>query len=248
MNDRRQIAQSVVPLWRTSYGETRERELLLGEGFIVLEDDGEIAFGHSEKDGYEGYLTSASLREFVDITHIVSVRSTHLYSAPDFKSPELVALSFGSRVRIVEMQDRFSETSDGAFIPSIHIRPVDPPMTDPIAVAELFLGTPYLWGGNSCNGIDCSGLVQAALIACGQDCPADSNQQERQVGQNLGHNEPAKRGDLLFWKGHVAMVVDSETLIHANANDMAVAYEGIDDAIRRIADQDEGSVSARKRP
>lgn len=248
MKELRQIALSVAPLWRVPEGGTRERELLFGDGFIVSEEDGVVAFGQSEKDGYTGYLALASLRDPVEITHTVSAWATHLYSTPDIKSPELASLSFGSRIRIVSATGAFSETSEGAFIPSRHIRPLDLPMSDTIAVAELFLGTPYLWGGNSCNGIDCSGLVQAALIACGQDCPADSDQQERQVGQNLGHNEPVKRGDLLFWQGHVAMAVDSETIIHANANDMAVAYESIDNAIRRIADKGEGPVTARKRP
>ena len=248
MKDLRQIALSVAPLWRVPKAGTRERELLFGEGFIVLEDDGVVAFGQSEKDGYSGYLASASLRDPVEITHTVSAWATHLYSAPDIKSPELASLSFGSRIRIVSATGRFSETYDGAYLPTNHTRPVDSVMTDTVAVAELFLGTPYLWGGNSCYGMDCSGLVQAALLACGKDCPADTDQQERQVGQTLGHNEPVKRGDLLFWQGHVAIAVDSETIIHANANDMAVAYEGIDHAIGRIADKGEGPVTARKRP
>ena len=248
MRTRRQIALPVVSLWRDTERKSRERELLFGDGFSILDDDGEFAFGQSEKDGYQGYLALASLRDPVENTHTVSAWATHLYSAPDIKSPELASLSFGSRIRIVATAGRFCETCDGAYIPANHIRPADLMMTDTVAVAELFLGTPYLWGGNSCRGIDCSGLVQAALLACGKDCPADADQQERKVGQTLGHNEPVKRGDLFFWQGHVAIAVDCETIIHANANDMAVAYEGIDHAIRRISDKGEGPVTARKRP
>jgi len=113
-------------------------------------------------------------------------------------------------------------------------------------VAEGFLGTPYLWGGNSRAGVDCSGLVQLAYHACGLPCPADSDLQQS-LGSELPKAAPLRRGDLLFWKGHVAMAVDAQTLIHANGHSMSVAYEGITACIARILDQTGGDVTARRR-
>ena len=120
-------------------------------------------------------------------------------------------------------------------------------MTDPVAVAELFLGTHYLWGGNSRFGVDCSGLVQAGLLACGIACPGDSGDQERALGEDLPEDTPAKRGDLLFWKGHVAWVAGENLLLHANAYHMAVAFEPMDKAIARIISQGDGPVTSHKR-
>jgi hypothetical protein len=178
---------------------------------------------------------------------MVAVRGTHLYPAPDIKREPLAALSFGARFRIVSETDRFMETAAGTFLPKSHLRPLERPFRDPVTVAQLFFGTPYLWGGNSGTGIDCSGLVQAALLAAGHACPGDSDLQEMAVGEPLAPGVPPERGDLYFWKGHVAMAVDGETLIHANAHHMAVAYEPIAAAIARIAAQGGGAVTLRRR-
>ena len=183
---------------------------------------------------------------------------TYAKTIPDFKAYEdILDLSFGSLLSVTGQEGRWSEVALrlvenpdkglGFFVPTCHLRSVQELESDPVKVAELFLGTPYLWGGNSAFGIDCSGLIQVACEACDIRCPGDSDMQEAELGRLLTEDEPLQRGDLLFWKGHVAMVVDSERLIHANAHHMAVAYEGINDAIARIERQGDGPVTSRKR-
>jgi cell wall-associated NlpC family hydrolase len=140
----------------------------------------------------------------------------------------------------------FAETPQG-FVPRTHLRPLGDWAADPATVAESLLGTPYLWGGNSRAGMDCSGLVQLAFHACGRACPADSDLQQA-VGAALPEDVPPRRNDLLFWKGHVALVLDSSRLIHANGHSMSVVTEGIAECFARIAAQGGGPVTARRRP
>ena len=243
----RSVMRPVADLWADEGGNRRQRQLLLGEAFTVLEVQSGMAFGQAQKDGYVGYLENAALGPAISPTHAVSALSSHLYAAPDLKSRDLGWLSFGSRLAIVGQSGTHMETADGQFVPAQHLRALDAPLADPAAVAEQFLGVPYLWGGNSSRGIDCSGLVQAALVACDMACPGDSDQQETALGHALAPEEPTKRGDLFFWRGHVAMALDGEWLIHANATDMAVARERISQAIQRIELQGEGPLTSRRR-
>ncbi len=242
----RSVRSARAALWREADGLHRDRELLFGDSFLVLEDRDGRAFGQAGRDGYVGYLDSAALGAAVTPTHAVSARSTHLYPAPDLKAPPRLALSFGSLLRVSGQSGRFLETG-GGFVPEQHLRPLSAPLSDPAGVAELFLGVPYGWGGNSIWGIDCYGLVQAALLACGQDCPGDSDLQETALGGEVARDAPVRRGDLFFWKGHVAMAQDGDRLIHANAHHMAVAIEPIGVAIARIAAQGDGPVTSRRR-
>jgi cell wall-associated NlpC family hydrolase len=228
-------------------GGARDRQLLLGARVRVLERCGGWAFGISEADGYVGYLAEDALGPEVAVTHRVAVPATHLYPAPDLKRRERAWLPFGAGLRVVSASGAFLETSAGDFVPAAHLRPLDAPFDDPVRVAEIFLGVPYLWGGNSSAGIDCSGLVQVACHAAGIACPGDSDQQEAALGTTLPPGTAHRRGDLLFWKGHVAWVADGETLIHANAHAMAVACEPIEAAIARIAAQGEGAVTRHAR-
>lgn len=245
MTERVQIAKPVVDLLRGPDG-ARDRQLLLGDLCDVITCDGGWIKVRAEKDGYEGFVTQDALAPQQQATHRVSTLATHAYTDANMKSPDLLSLSFGSLITARAETDAFVETEFG-HIPKQHLAPADSLASDPVAVAEMFLGTPYLWGGNSRLGLDCSGLVQAGLLACGIACPGDSGDQEREVGQLLAPDTSPQRGDLLFWKGHVAWVYDAGTLLHANAHHMAVRFEPLKPAIARIKAQGDGPVTAHKR-
>ncbi|PHP28409.1 C40 family peptidase [Limimaricola cinnabarinus] len=224
-------------------GGARERQLLTGEGVELFETHEGWAFIRAARDGYCGYVEEAALGEARAATHFVATPATHLYAEESIKSPDLAHLSFGSRITVLHERRELFETPEG-FIPKKHLREIDRPFSDPVTVAQMFFGTPYLWGGNSRMGIDCSGLVQAALLACGIPCPGDSDLQEA-LGREV--EGEAQRGDLWFWKGHVAMLVDGETMIHANGHAMAVTYEDAKKAALRIEAQGGGPVTHRRR-
>ncbi len=243
--NRRRIIRALADL-RATRGGSRERQLLFGEAVTVHGESDGWAFVRACRDGYEGWLRSDLLGPDRVATHRVVAPATHLYDAPDMKSPDRAALSFGSRVTVTAERGGFCETPEG-FVPRPHLQALDRPLSDPVEAATRLLGTPYLWGGNSCWGIDCSGLVQAALLACGRPCPGDSHQQQAALGSSLPEGTEPIRGDLLFWKGHVAIVAGPELLLHANAFHMAVTYEPMRSALARIARQGDGPILAHKR-
>ena len=227
-------------------GGARDRQLLMGAAVTVIDRDQGHAFLRAERDGYCGWVAEGALGTGPAASHRVCAPATHLYTAPRVQAPELASLSLGSRLAVTSVTGTWAGTPQG-FVPLCHLCPLDQPAADPVTVAESLLGTPYLWGGNSRFGVDCSGLVQLAFHACGRDCPGDSDMQSS-MGRSLAAEEPLQRGDLVFWKGHVALVVDDARLIHANGHSMSVAHERIDDAITRIAASGGGPVTARQRP
>ncbi|MBW4706606.1 C40 family peptidase [Roseobacter sp. YSTF-M11] len=244
-SDPMQITAPVVDLCRSPAGP-RDRQLIYGEDVTVLHEAEGWSLVRAKKDGYCGCVPVDTLGQCCSATHQVTARTTHCYDAADLKSVDQMCLTFGSQLVAVSETATFIETADG-YVPRQHVHRISDRAEDPIEIAKLFLGTPYLWGGNSGWGIDCSGLVQAALLACHIPCPGDSDQQEQALGTALPVDSGYEPGDLLFWKGHVALVCDTTHIIHANAGHMAVAREGIDDAIARIRAQGDGPVTAHKR-
>jgi cell wall-associated NlpC family hydrolase len=230
--DAARVAAPLVDLCRAPQGP-RERQLLLGDALTVIDRHEGWAFLQAAKDGYCGYLPEAAVGLPQAPTHWVSAPASHLYPEPRVQARERSALPFGARLTVTAISGAFAETPDG-FVPRAHLRPADAPLADPVAVATLFLGTPYLWGGNSREGIDCSGLVQAALLACGIACPGDSDMQES-LGQEVPEGAELQAGDLLFWKGHVALVADATRILHATGHFMATVFEDRIGAIDRIA-------------
>lgn len=227
-------------------GGPRDRQILHGARLCVIDREGPMAYVTAQQDGYCGWLQEGVLGPDHPVTHRVMAPATHVYSAPDLKSAERATLSLNAYVQITDSENRFLRTADGLWLPQQHAVPHDAFAQDPVAVAESLLGTPYLWGGNSRAGLDCSALVQLALQAAGRRCPGDSDLQESALGPRLPPGTAPVRGDLLFWRGHVAWVSGPDMILHANANTMSVAYEPLGAAIARIAA--EGPVTAHIRP
>ncbi|MCA0034216.1 NlpC/P60 family protein [Mesorhizobium sp. B263B2A] len=217
-------------------------QLLFGDDVLVFEDREGWAWVQAERDGYVGYVADMMLggRDRAP-THIVSVPRTFLYPGPDLRFPIAGQLSMGSTVTVAGAAEtrgtHYAVLPSGEAVISGHLRPIGERASDYVSVAEMFLGTPYLWGGVSGFGIDCSGLVQLAMRMAGKNVLRDSDMQAASIGEPLDPGadfSELRRGDLVFWKGHVAVMTDAGTMIHANGHTMLVSREGLKDAIARI--------------
>jgi cell wall-associated NlpC family hydrolase len=213
-----------------------DTEALKGERVTVYDSNAEgFSWGQLAGDNYVGWLPSNALAPAGPApTHKVAALRTFAFPGPSIKLPPLEALPLGATLTVARTAERMAITSTGAYVPLPHLKPLGDYETDYVAVAERFLGVPYLWGGKTALGLDCSGLVQVSLTVCGVACPRDSDMQQATLGAPLAEGSTLKRGDLIFWKGHVAIVRDEASMIHANAFHMAVAIEPFAEAIARI--------------
>ncbi len=213
-------------------------EALFGEKVRVFEKTSEWSWGQLQRDGYVGYLETADLsHELTDFTHRVSVLRTFVFSLPDIKSRPVFALSLNSKIKATDEEQKFVRIGKSGFIYRRHLSLAGEAERDYVSVADKFCGTPYLWGGSQFLGIDCSGLVQMSMLAAGLKAPRDSDMQEEELGfilKGAGVRQSLKRGDLIFWRGHVGIMCNSEDITHANAFHMMTITEPLDQAIQRI--------------
>jgi hypothetical protein len=233
------VAQPLAPLRRHPSSDAEMlTQALKGEHVMIYERTIEgWAWGKLKNDGYVGFLPDQALAKPVGLpTHKVTALSTFAFPGPSIKLPPVETLPLAAMLTVLREDGAFAVTREGWHVPKQHLGPADRGVADFVAVAESFVGTPYLWGGKSSLGIDCSGLVQLSLNMAGTSCPRDSDMQQDGLGTALdpADTKNLTRGDLIFWKGHVAIVRDTATIVHANGHHMATAIEPTRDAIARI--------------
>ena len=239
-----QVSASVVDLRSEPRPDSGpQTQIIFGDMVRVFEEQDGWSWVQAERDGYTGYVSSASLEKpTADATHMVIVPRTFIYPGSDLRFPHTKALSLGSRVRIVGSAEtrgtQYALLENGEALIAGHLAPLDQHAADYVAVAETLLHTPYLWGGTSGFGIDCSGIVQLSMWVSGRKVLRDSDMQQNTLGEIVEPDADysnLKRGDLVFWKGHVAICASPDMLIHASGHTMTVTLEPLRDAIRRIA-------------
>jgi cell wall-associated NlpC family hydrolase len=245
------VITSSAPLRRAPQADAPlETEALFGEAVTVYDESGEWAWAQLERDEYVGYLPAASLGAPVEPTHRVAALRTHAYPGPAIKLKPRMPLSLGAQLTIVRREGDFLVADGELYLWSRSLRELSAREPDPVAVAERFLETPYLWGGRTSEGVDCSGLVQTALTAAGVAAPRDSDMQEMGLGKRVAVDDPTaplRRGDLVFWKGHVGLMRDAVTLLHANGWHMKTVSEPLAEARERIVAHGGGPVTSVRR-
>lgn len=237
--DEFEISRPLAPLRAApSADATLLTQALKGERVTIYERGREgYAWGQLKSDGYVGWLLDDALAKPGDKpSHKITALRTFGFPGPSIKLPPAETLVMGALIKVMREDGPFALTPEGWYVPRQHTSPIEAHVDDFVALAERFVGTPYLWGGKSSLGIDCSGLVQVSLNAAGSQCPRDSDMQQGSLGASLGPAESAnlQRGDLIFWKGHVAIARDGETIVHANAHHMATVIENTREAVARI--------------
>jgi cell wall-associated NlpC family hydrolase len=228
-------------------GAEQVDQLLFGEAFDVIEEDeGGFVWGQAPRDGYVGFVEAASLvAPGLAPTHRIAALRTYAFAENSIKTRAHGPFSMNALVHVEADEGRLCKVAGSGWVTARHLTPIGECESDHAAVAERFLGAPYLWGGRESLGLDCSGLVQQALFACGRTCPRDADQQE-----TLGHEiarADVRRGDLVFWVGHVAIALDADRIVHANGFHMMVEIERLDDAVTRISAAGNGAPTSYRR-
>ncbi|GLI92923.1 C40 family peptidase [Methylocystis echinoides] len=244
-----EVKEGVVDMRREPRPDAAvDTQVLYGERVTVYDEEEGWAWAQLARDGYVGWIGANVLwSELSAPTHRVCVPRTFVYPAASIKQPPLLALPLSAEVSIVEERDTFLVTRDRGFIWRTHLTALDQPAPDFVAVAETLIGAPYLWGGKSVIGVDCSGLVQIALAVAGRKAPRDSDMQEAQLGAPVATDAPRQRGDLIFWKGHVGIMRDAQTLLHANGTHMLVSSEPLDLVRARNLEAGAGNITGVRR-
>ena len=239
---KKRVVSSQCPLRAApDHGASLSTELLYGEDFVVYEDKNGWSWGQTSIDDYVGFVPSDALDEIrSDATHQVSVLRTFIYPRADVKSPTNIGLSLGAYATVIGEDGNFSNIEGGGFVFTAHLDPLASFESDYLTTAIRFMGVPYLWGGRSSLGIDCSGLIQIALQRARIPCPRDSDMQANSLGDEIEPNvNRLQRGDLAFFPRHVGIMVDEQTVLHANAWDMMVSPHPLRYVIAEIAKTEE---------
>ena len=227
-------------------GSEQMDQILFGERFEVLEEKGGWLFGQAARDGYVGFVQAAALQPAGAMpTHRVSALRTYAFAEPSIKSRAIGPYSINSLVAVEAVEGRLAKVTGAGWMTAAHLSPIGEFEDDWAAVAARFVGAPYLWGGRESLGLDCSGLIQQALFACGRACPRDTDQQQA-LGAPIEAGQFG-RGDLVFWKGHVAMGLGEGRIVHANGHHMATVIEPLNEAIARIDAAGSGQPTAYRR-
>ncbi|HEY1709391.1 MAG TPA: C40 family peptidase [Rhizomicrobium sp.] len=234
------VRQGHVPLHvEPSVAAMRDTELLYGERFTVYETKGDWCWGQSARDGYVGYARADAFADMGEpADHRITALSTPLLRQPSLKTSPFDMLPLNARVKAIGREAKCLQIAGGGFVYEKHLAPLSYKAADWVAIAERFLGVPYVWGGRTLAGLDCSGLTQSALEAGGIEVPRDSDQQEAALTANtIATPEDLsgmRRGDIVFWNEHVGVMLDDTRLLHANGFYGEVAVEPFRVAVERI--------------